>query len=189
MLYIMLKSFDKSHSKNDLIDIINTIDVPIIFSHSHNKRDIQDKLMELFNSEKNIVFKPNVYKIETLNDLRIYISNPNPKKILSVKDKQVIMLICKEIVKFCKNKYIISKTNYKTIRDLEDDMLYIIQYGDLPSVRRVCRLMNDNVQKSQIWTPIISPQVRKLLYEKEKSKQINPSCIIINKRNYKISFD
>lgn len=184
----MLKAIDKSHSKNDLVSIINTIDVPIVFSHASNKRDIQDKLMKLFNSTKNIVFKPNVYKIETLKDLRIYVSNPNPKKILSVKDKQTIMLICKEVVKFCKNKYFLSKTNYKTIRDLEDDMLYIIQFGDLPSVRRVCRLMNDNVQKSQIWTPIISPQVKKLLDEKEKSKQINPSSIIIKKGNYNITF-
>ena len=105
----MLKSIDKSHSKHDLIDIINTINVPIVFSHSNNKRDIQDKLIELFDSNTNIVFEPNLYKIKTLKDLRIYISNPNPKKILSVKDKQTIMLICKEIVKFCKNKYIISK--------------------------------------------------------------------------------
>tara|TARA_Y100000004_G_scaffold84656_1_gene95026 strand:+ start:2648 stop:3205 length:558 start_codon:yes stop_codon:yes gene_type:complete len=185
----MIKSIDKSHSKNDLIDIINTINVPIVFSHANNKRDIQDKLMELFESEQNIIFKPNVYKIETIKDLRIYVSNPNPKKILTVKDKQTIMLICKEIVKFCKNKYIISKTNYKTIRDLEDDMLYIIQFGDLPSVRRVCRLMNDNIQRSQLWKPIISPQVRKLLDDKEKSKKINPSSIIIKKGDYKISFD
>ena len=185
----MLKSIDKSHSKHDLIDIINTINVPIVFSHSNNKRDIQDKLIELFDSNTNIVFEPNVYKIQTLKDLRIYISNPNPKKILSVKDKQTIMLICKEIVKFCKNKYIISKTNYKTIRDLEDDMLYIIQFGDLPSVRRVCRLMNNNVQRSQLWTPIISPQIRKQLDEKLKSKQINPSSLSIQKGHYKISFD
>jgi hypothetical protein len=185
----MIKSIDKSHSKNDLIDIINTINVPIVFSHANNKRDIQDKLMELFESEENIIFKPNVYKIETIKDLRIYVSNPNPKKILSVKEKQVIMLICKEISKFCKNKYIISKTNYKTIRDLEDDMLYIIQYGDLPSVRRVCRLMNNNIQRSQLWVPIISPQVRKLLDEKKKSKQVYPSGIVVSKGQYKISFD
>ena len=185
----MLKAIDKSHSKNDLIDIINTIDVPIVFSHANNKRDIQDKLMELFELNIPIVFQPNVYKIQTLKDLRIYVSNPNPKKIFSVKDKQTIMLICKEIVKFCNNNYILSKTNYKTIRDLEDDMLYIIQFGDLPSVRRVCRLMNDNVQKSQIWTPIISPPVKKVLDEKEKSKQINPSSIIINKGHYNIIFD
>ena len=184
----MIKSIDKSHSKNDLIDIINTINVPIVFSHSNNKRDIQDKLIELFERNDYIAFEPNVYKIENLNDLRIFISNPNPKKILSVKDKQVIMLICKEISKFCKNKYIISKTNYKTLRDLEDDMLYIITYGDLPSVRRVCRLMNNNIQRSQLWTPVISPQIRKILEEKHKSKHVNPSSIVITKGTYKISF-
>ena len=160
-----------------------------------NLTSLHTKVKDIYNKEKGII-SANASFVKWASELydgqkniHLNFTNPNTKKILSVKDKQTIMLICKEIVKFCKNKYIISKTNYKTIRDLEDDMLYIIQFGDLPSVRRVCRLMNDNVQKSQIWTPIISPQVKKVLDEKEKSKQINPSSIIIKKGDYNIIFD
>ena len=33
----------KTHSRMDLIDIINTLDIPIIFSHVDNKKSIHEK--------------------------------------------------------------------------------------------------------------------------------------------------
>ena len=170
----MLRSIDKSHSKTDLVDLINTINVPIIFSHTHNKKDIQDLLVNLFKEKKDLTFESNVYKISTLKDLQIYVSNPNPKKVLSVKEKGNVMRICREISKYCKHKYIVEKTNYTSLQELHDDMRYIILFGDLPSVRRTCKLMNKNIQKIQEWIPIISPQVKKVLEEKEKSKKVYP---------------
>ncbi len=185
----MLKSIDKSHSKTDLVDLINTINVPIIFSHNHNKKDIQDLLVNLFKEKKDLSFEPNVYKISTLKDLQIYISNPNPKKVLSVKDKSNVMRICREICKYCKNKYIVEKTNYNSLEDLHDDMRYIIQFGDLPSVRRTCKLMNKNIQKIQEWIPIISPQVKKVLEEKDKSKQVCPYGLQKSYGSFIVKFD
>lgn len=185
----MLKQIDKSHSKTDLINIINSVGVPIVFSHECNKKMIQDKLTQLFKENKNLLFGDNVYNIHSLNELRIYISNPNPKKTISVKEKQTIMTICKEIVKYCKNKYLIEKCNYKTIIDLEDDMRWITQYGDLPSVRRVCKLMNDNIQRSQKWSPVISPQVKKTLEDKELSKNTPSFGIRVATGNFNLHFD
>lgn len=170
----MLKSIDKSHSKNDLVDLINCINVPIVFSHTHNKKDIQDLLVNLFKEKKDLTFEKNVYNINTINELQIYVSNRNPKKTLTVKEKSNVMRICREISKFCKNKYIVEKTNYKDIIELHDDMRWIIQYGDLPSVRRTCKLMNKNVERVQEWIPIISPQVKKVLEEQDKTKKIRP---------------
>jgi len=185
----MIKSIDKSHSKTDLVDLINTINVPIIFSHTHNKKDIQDLLVNLFKEKKDLTFDKNVYNINTIKDLQIYISNPNPKKVLSVKDKSNVMRICREICKFCKNKYIVEKTNYTSLQELHDDMRYIILFGDLPSVRRTCKLMNKNVQRVQEWIPIISPQVKKVLEEKEKSKKICPYGLQKSYGSFMLKFD
>jgi hypothetical protein len=185
----MIKGIDKSHSKTDLINIINSVKVPIVFSHQSNKKEIQDKLTELFKENKNLIFGENVYNIGTLNELRIYISNPNPKKTISVKEKQTIMSICKEIVKYCKNKYLIEKSNYKTITDLEDDMRWITLFGDLPSVRRVCKLMNYNIQRSQQWVPVISPQVKKQIEDKERAKKNKPFGMRVATGTFRLSFD
>ena len=67
---------DKTHSKMDLIDLINTLDLKIIFSHVDIKRNIHDKLYELLDDktlqkEFNI---DNVYKINNYNDLRHYLN-------------------------------------------------------------------------------------------------------------------
>lgn len=185
----MIKSIDKSHSKTDLINIITSTKAPIVFSHMCNKKTIQDKLSELFKENANLIFDENVYNITSLNELRIYISNPNPKKTISVKEKQTIMAVCKEIIKYCKNKYLIEKSNYKTIRDLEEDMRWISQYGDLPSVRRVCKMMNNNIQKSQEWNPVISPQVKKILDDKEKSKSTPSFGIKVANGDFCLIFD
>lgn len=185
----MLKKIDKSHSKTDLIELINTIDIPVIFSHSHNKHDIQQKLEELIKESKDIIFDANVYNISTLKDLQIYVSNPNPKKILSVKEKSTVMQICREICKYCKNNFHIQKTNYKSVQELHDDALYIVQFGDLPSVRRSCKLLNNNQQRIQEYIPIISPQVRKLLEDKMKSKKVYSHGLEKSYGNFTIKFD
>ena len=99
------------------------------------------------------------------------------------------MRICRDICKYCKNKYIIQKTNYRSVEDLHDDMRWVIQFGDLPSVRRAAKPMNKNIQKIQEWVPIISPQVKKTLLEKEKSKNIFSFGITATKGNYILKFD
>tara|TARA_R110000824_G_scaffold235476_1_gene424270 strand:+ start:2322 stop:2879 length:558 start_codon:yes stop_codon:yes gene_type:complete len=185
----MLKQIDKSHSKTDLINIINSVGVPIVFSHECNKKTIQDKLTELFKENKNLIFDDNVYNINSLKELRIYISNPNPKKTISVKEKQTIMAVCKDIITYCKNKYLIEKSNYKTIKDLHDDMRWICLFGDLPSVRRVCKLMNLNIQKTQQWIPIISPQVKKILDDKERCKNTPSFGIRVANGKFHLHFD
>ena len=62
-------------------------------------------------------------------------------------------------------------------------------YGDLPSVRRAAKLMNKNIEKIQEWIPIISPQVKKTLLEKEKSKNVFSFGIKATKGNYILIFD
>ena len=159
----------KSHSKTDLIDYINDLGLPIVFSHQDNKRDIHEKYKEIF--LKKFEFKPNFYKIENLDGLKIYLENCNPKKTLSIKEKQNVMLICKHIINYCKTGYDFNLCKYETPKELQDDMDFIKQFGDIPSVRRCCRLMNQDPKFSNYtFKPLISPQVQKELDEKKSIK-------------------
>jgi predicted phosphoadenosine phosphosulfate sulfurtransferase len=155
----------KSHSKTDLIDYINDLGLPIVFSHQDNKRDIHEKYQEVF--LKKFDFKPNFYKIENLDGLKIYLENCNPKKTLSIKEKQNVMLICKHIINYCKNGYDLNLCKYESPKELQDDMDFIKQFGDIPSVRRCCKLMNNDYHFVGInFKPYISPQTQKILDEK-----------------------
>ncbi len=177
----------KTHSKTDLIELINTLDLPVINSHQDNKKSIQLKLLQVLG--KDLTFTDNVYKIHNSSELRAYLMTQNPKKNLNVKEKKDLMIICKKIIHYCNNGYCIYKSQYVDEKQIEDDMLYIKQFGDLPSVRRACRLMNDNIMSKVVYEPLISPQVRKQLEEKEKLKNKNVYQCRIRKGPFTIKFD
>lgn len=161
----------KSFSKTDLIDLINTLELKIVFSHQDNKKDIQKKILDLLKKPL-CKIKPNFYHIETKDGLMLYLQNQNPKKSLSIKEKNSVMMLCKHIIQYCKNHHDLEYTKYKDIKDLQDDMDFIKQFGDIPSVRRCCRLMNEDPKFSGYkFIPLISPQVKKDLDEKKTVKK------------------
>tara|TARA_R100000935_G_scaffold55416_1_gene85329 strand:- start:958 stop:1512 length:555 start_codon:yes stop_codon:yes gene_type:complete len=183
-------SIHKSHSKQELIDIINELDISNIeLSHSDSKADTQNKILGYLSDYQSDTYGENVFKVRSSHELGIYLMNSNPKKNLSVKDKAIVMSICKEIGKYAKCNYIVENTRYATIQDLQDDMLYIAQYGDLPSVRRAVKLMNDNIQRTRLWTCVISPQMKKIIEEKEKQKKSCPYHATFKRGEFTLTFD
>ena len=159
----------KSHSKNDLIELIIVLELKIVYSHADNKKDI--------------------HKIKNYNDLKNYLKQQNPKKILSVKEKNDIMTICKHIIHYCKQGYIMNNSlYYNEIKQIEDDMDYIKQFGDIPSVRRCCKLMNKQRKVQDYYQPIISPQVQKLLNDKLITKNKGCNCLKVYNGTYTLEF-
>jgi len=185
-------NIDKSHSKNDLIDLINTLNLKVVFSHADNKKSIQDKLLDLVqNKEKHIDFTTdNVYKITNYKDLKYYLKNKNPKKTLSIKEKNDVMKICKNIIQYCNNGQRIELSNYyNDTQQIKDDMDYIKQFGDIPSVRRCCKLMNEFRKEEDKFFPVISPQVQKLLQDKVITKTKIEGKLVIKRGGFTLSFD
>jgi hypothetical protein len=171
---------DKSFSKTDLIDLINDLNLPVVHSHQDNKKDIQDKFILAMNEK--IEIPNNFYKITNKEDLINYVENKNPKKILSIKEKQDVMKICKKIIQYCKSNYDLENTDYNTYQELIDDMDYIKQFGDIPSARRCCKLMNQDVKTGGIkFVPLISPQMKKELEEKNNVKKVKTYKLTIKR--------
>jgi len=183
-------SIHKSHSKQELIDIINDLEISNIeLSHSDSKSDTHSKILAYMDDNPSDKYQENVYRILDTHDLRVYLTSKNPKKNLSVKEKSVVMGICKEITRYAKSNYIVENTRYSSLKELEDDMLYIVQYGDLPSVRRSVKLMNSNIQRTRHWTCVISPQVKKIIDEKEEQKRTNAYHATFRRGEFIITFD
>ncbi len=171
----------KSFSKQDLIHIVNSLNVPVIFNHSINKKELQDKLIDYYHVDNEDIKRDNVYNIESKQDLFIYLQKGNPKKKINIKEKNNIMSICKSIIKYCNNKYDLNYTSYNSLEDIIDDMNYIKGYGDIPSVRRCCKLMNKCCKIKHTFKPLISPQVKQMLEEKYISKRQIIQCLTIKR--------
>jgi len=168
----------KSHSKNDLIDLINHLGLKIVFSHQDNKKDIQNKITEYLKGD--IEIKKNYFNIDDKDQLRVYLEKQNPKKLLTTKEKNEVMNIAKFIINYCKAGYDLNCSKYNDIKEIIDDMDYIKQFGDIPSVRRCCRLLKDDVKLIGItFKPYISPQVQKTLDDKKVYKSVQYTNIKI----------
>jgi hypothetical protein len=160
----------KSFSKNDLIDIINFLDLKIIFSHQDQKKDLQKKIILLLGTD--ILFKDNFYKINNKHEFIEYLQNRNPKKTLSIKEKNDVMSIAKKIIHYCKNDFNLNSSPYYTnIKEIIDDAYYISQFGDIPSCRKVCAFLKKDPKINVVFNPLISPQVQKNLVEKKSLKK------------------
>jgi len=171
---------EKSHSKTDLIDLINELDLPIVHSHQDNKSDIQAKFKACMNKQFDI--KDNFYNIKNKEQLIFYLENKNPKKILTIKEKQNVMMICKKIIQYCKSNFDLTITDYNNQQELIDDMDFIKQFGDIPSVRRCCRLINQDPKMGGLnFKPLISPQVQKDIDQKKKTKKVTSYKLTIRR--------
>ena len=183
-------SIHKSFSKTELLELINELKLPIIFSFADNKKDIHDKFNELCRLYPILTIDTNFYKICNMVDLKIYLSSSNPKKILTVKEKNNIMVICRHIINYCKSgKNLDCSIYYNHVKDIEDDLNHIKMFGDIPSVRRTCTYYNKSLPIKDRYIPLISPQMQKILNEKKKSSTLLLSNLKINNTKIKIYFD
>ena len=182
----------KTHSKLDLLEIINDLDLRIVHSHQDNKADIQQKLKEFCDNQKDdFIFKTgNIYHIKNYYDLKCYLINPNPKKKISIKDKKVVMFLAKNIINYCLHGKVLEWSPYYTEhQQIKDDLDYIKQFGDIPSVRRACNLMNMTLTPEDHYHPLISPQVQaKMIIKKSHRWEIKPQ-FNHHKGKYKLQFD
>lgn len=166
---------NKSHSKNDIIDTINLLGLPIVFSHQDNKKDLQIKVIKFLEnqSDEELKIKNNYYGIKNKNDLIKFFKKKHPKKILNIKEKRDVMSIAKCIVNYCKSDYLLElSAKYDNIQDIIDDADYIKQFGEIPSVRRACRLLNGDTKLNGLrFNPQIPPQIQKMLDDKYVAKK------------------
>ena len=116
------------------------------------------------------------------------LTNSNPKKTLNVKEKADVMAICKKIIWYCKNHYMLESVDYNNVKEIYDDMDYIKQFGQIPSVRRCCKLMNENIECDRKFTPLVPVEIQQKLDEKKEQKLI-PLRAVIRHGKFIVRFD
>lgn len=176
----------KTHSKKNLIELFEALYITL--DKNKNKREII-KDITIMIQNKLIVPTNNSYNIKDLNELIEYLYKPNYKEKISVADKIKVMHKCKKIVQYCKSGYNFDITDYKTRQELYNDLIFISPYGYIPSVRRACKLYNEDLNRINHVNPIIPPYIQKELQEKKKVKKNYYYNFKATKGKYIISFD
>ncbi len=160
----------KTHSKNELVKINNIFKLGISNPKKYRKIELSALLSTKLNLSSKETFDENEYFIYNIIDLKSYLYNCNPKKRLSINEKNNVILICKQIKHYSRNYYNINISEFKDEDDMRRNAIYISQYGDIPSVRKALKELN---MKCPDIKPYISPMVQKQLDMKHKLKQKN----------------
>lgn len=162
---------DKSHSKKELLHIINYFNIPTGLSNKNNKHDIATNLWEILSKTDYIYIpKDNQFLIEDIKDLRMFLKNQNPKKRLSVKQKDNISFKTKKLHHYCINNFCIETSFFEDLIEIYNTASFISLHGDLPIVRKTLKLLMDDPKKLYNIEPKISPEIMKEIHIKKKLK-------------------
>tara|TARA_R110002126_G_scaffold234421_4_gene378435 strand:+ start:2119 stop:2667 length:549 start_codon:yes stop_codon:yes gene_type:complete len=178
----------KSHSKKDLINIIKKLNINIPNPQKYKKVEISALLDNKINMIDSIEPCEELC-IYNMIDLKMFLENCNPKKLLTIKERNNIILICKRVKHYCINNYNIEVTDYEDNNELYNEAIYINRYGDIPSVRKTIKLlMNDPVKLCDL-NPIISPIIMRELKKKELYKKVVINKLKVNYGKYYVDFN
>ena len=158
---------DKTHSKKDIVHLFKKHGVVI--------DDELTKGKIVSNIDKYIVdFKYND-KIKNCTELKDHLKETSKKQRPTTQQKREIMFNAKKIIKWANNDYIFDMSTYKKAEDPYNDIMNIYMWGDLPSVRRACRLYNLSVYCKNNVNPVITEEVEEEMNQNKiiKKQYIN----------------
>tara|TARA_R110002020_G_scaffold35921_2_gene108160 strand:- start:1059 stop:1610 length:552 start_codon:yes stop_codon:yes gene_type:complete len=179
----------KSFSRKDLISICETLSIEIEDIGDFNKHQLTNKLREWSDKNPTALFLPNILCIDTLHQLKTYLSTINQSKINSSQTRELIMKKAKKLIAYGKNGYILTSDVYPSVDDIIEDVEIIIPFGDSPSVRKAIEWINNDSKISEKYFPEISEQVKRKLEEKKTMKKNFSGKLIVKYGHFEIRFD
>tara|TARA_R110000765_G_scaffold351026_1_gene441017 strand:+ start:990 stop:1538 length:549 start_codon:yes stop_codon:yes gene_type:complete len=172
---------NKTFSKGDLLEIISTFGIDIPNANNLDKLRLSIILWSELGNITEIPEDNEIYMIKDLSELKTYLQNHNPDKVLSVKQKQKIMRFCKEIIVYCNNGYHLDCSIFNSYEELYIPTRDISIHGDIPSVRRAIGLLNKDPNLLDKIEPVISNKMKKQL-EKKKNRKVKTYYGLISKK-------
>jgi hypothetical protein len=155
----------KSFSKNDMIELIEIFRMDIDY-FDLSKTKLSSKLVRYIQEHEEFTPKKE-YFINNKDELIDYLSKPNQLKV-STYQKKEIMYISKNIILYCRQNSLYN-TTFNDENELIESAQYIKFYGDIPTVRRALKMLNE---KNKLDIPIIiSPKVKFELNNRNKLKK------------------
>jgi len=178
-----------SHSRKELIQIIQQFKIDIPNVNDLPKKDIQVLLSNKLMSIPEICEEEEYFFVKDKNELLEYLSKPNQSKILTIKEKDNVMLTAKKIISYCKNSYYLTPYNYETFEDLLVEAKHIAKFGDIPSCRRAINMLNNDPKLDHKIEIVLSKRVKKELQKKEQLKLNSIPRAVIKTGKFVVYFD
>jgi hypothetical protein len=164
--------------------MVDNLPLPIPVGKNDMKDDLKKKFFEIICAQNDLIFKSLKYpEITNITELICYLKLENPRRRMTSKEKDNIIMISKKIIHYCDMDFRVELCEYTTTQQVIDDLNYIRQYGDLLSVRKACERYNaqSGVVKC---CPILSVEKREQLRRKSDKRCMKSRIKIERKKVY-----
>lgn len=186
---VKLTAIHKSHSKKNIIELIQLLNIPIEDPEDLNKHQIQNKMIEYCNDNLTEMFMPNHLFITSITDLIQHLININQKKINGTDTRANVMKTAKKLTQYAKSDYLYFEKGYMFKEDVIEDIEYILPYGDFPSVRKAIAHINNDPKLTNKYFPVISQKEQNRIKEKLEARRQKAGAAVIRKGRFLITFD
>ena len=185
-----------SHSRKDMVDLIDIYNLDennnYLYNYLEMSKIVLSKLLwKTIQQMDSLSIKDNdLFFIKDLEHLKEYISSRSPNK--SIRGKDILFLYDKlKNLNFYVKKcgYNIHQSNYNCLNDIIDDTHFVRQYGSLPAVRRIVKLINLDNQIKMSFECVMSQRQRKALELKEHIKKQTTPQFKIKKGQHIVIFE
>ena len=167
----MLQLIHKTHSKKDIVEIIELLSIPIEDPVDLNKHQLQTKVIKYCNEQLDKLFLPNHLFIQSMENLIEHLTNINQRKINGTDTRANVMRKAKKLTQYQKSDYIFFQKGYMFIEDVIEDIEYVLPFGDFPSVRKAIRNINNDPKLVIKYFPVISEKMKRIIQDKKEAKQ------------------
>ena len=118
-----------------------------------------------------------------------YFNKPSTITKINIEDKKAIMIKCKRLIKYANNNYDLDDSTYLNHQDPFKECMDIHKFGDVPSVRRACRLYNASPYRMDHINPKISREVQEEMQEKKIIKKQYFTTLKVKRGKVFVNFD
>ena len=180
----------KSFTKKDLLEIIQSYDIPIEDPKQYNKNDLSMTLTEmLITQDFEINFSPDYPDFFKNEDLIEYLSLPKSNEELNYQEKSEMIQKAKKLINYARNGYMLSFTEYISHDDLYQDGIIVANHCDIPTCRRAIDELNKDPKIRNKIEKQITPKIKKKLDQKKINKEELQPKYKFRRGVYEINFD
>ncbi len=181
---------NKTFTKKDLIEIIETYQIDIDDPSSLSKKELQRDLLEYL-SDNEINYSENTNQLECLSseELLNYLENEKPNTDLNYREKGEMISLSKKIIHYCRNGFSIAFSEFNDIDEIYSKGLEIANHGDIPTCRRAIKELNKDTKIRNKIEIIISDKIQKELEQKKIDKNSLNNNFKFERKYIKITFD
>lgn len=183
-----------SHPRKDLIALIEIYKLqvnPHLRNYTELSKHILLKLLWKTICELDIlnIVNNDLFFFKDVDHLKEYIVAPTPHVVVREKDVLQLHEKVKNLNYYIKRcGYLVSQSNYDSLDDIIADANYVRQYGSVPSVRRVIKLLNLDVKIKISFVCLMSDRQRKAIQRRDDIKTKTTPSFKINKGTHVITF-